>query len=387
MSKTPYHVNLPEEVVTELHLQPEQSFHLTLRNGSLTLHPIDGQNEIQTLSLRHFLVPSVLAALLFIGYALYQRHFQLPLGGDNSIASAVILLGEMSGMLSFLVTYVQEVRRQPNSLKRKTSWRVFPALLIAFAIILAFITSGFFWAINYLFQNVTFDLFTSVVLFVLFDAIINFLMIYAALSISTLFITAIFVMTMIGGVLIAMVTNSSRLWWQYNLSFLGTDGALDAWQFNATLILACLIWIALVDYLFVPLQQVMRGNHRLIVLRVLLTLSAISLAGIGAFPNNAGQLHFIHDQIANGLVYFILILMAGNRWLLPNAPREFMVTSYVIGGVLVVTMLLFEVIGYLSLTAFEIIAFGLTLSWILLLLQNIYRLYYHAYQTFVVKIA
>ncbi|MFT8939362.1 DUF998 domain-containing protein, partial [Leuconostoc falkenbergense] len=311
MSKTPYHINLPEEVVTELHLQPEQSFHLTLRNGSLTLHPIDGQNEIQTLSLRHFLVPSVLAALLFIGYALYQRHFQLPLGGDNSIASAVILLGEMSGMLSFLVTYVQEVRRQPNSLKRKTSWRVFPALLIAFAIILAFITSGFFWAINYLFQNVTFDLFTSVVLFVLFDAIINFLMIYAALSISTLFITAIFVMTMIGGVLIAMVTNSSRLWWQYNLSFLGTDGALDAWQFNATLILAGLIWIALVDYLFVPLQQVMRGNHRLIVLRVLLTLSAISLAGIGAFPNNAGQLHFIHDQIANGLVYFILILMAG----------------------------------------------------------------------------
>ena len=387
MSKTPYHINLPEEVVTELDLRPEQSFHLTLRNGSLTLHPIDGQNEIQTLSLRHFLVPSVLAALLFIGYALYQRHFQLPLGGDNSIASAVILLGEMSGMLSFLVTYVQEVRRQPNSLKRKTSWRVFPALLIAFAIILAFITSGFFWAINYLFQNVTFDLFTSVVLFVLFDAIINFLMIYAALSISTLFITAIFVMTMIGGVLIAMVTNSSRLWWQYNLSFLGTDGALDAWQFNATLILAGLIWIALVDYLFVPLQQVMRGNHRLIVLRVLLTLSAISLAGIGAFPNNAGQLHFIHDQIANGLVYFILILMAGNRWLLPNAPREFMVTSYVIGGVLVVTMLLFEVIGYLSLTAFEIIAFGLTLSWILLLLQNIYRLYYHAYQTFVVKIA
>lgn len=387
MSKTPYHINLPEEIVTELNLHPEQSFHLTLRNGSLTLHPIDGQNEIQTLSLRHFLVPSVLAALLFIGYAFYQREFQLPLGGDNSIASAVILLGELSGMLSFLITYIQEVRRQPNSLKRKTSWRVFPALLIAFAIILAFITSGFFWAINYLFQNVTFDLFTSVVLFVLFDAIINFLMIYAALSISTLFITAIFVMTMIGGVLIAMVTNSSRLWWQYNLSFLGTDGALDAWQFNATLILAGLIWIALVDYLFVPLQQVMRGNHRLIALRVLLTLAAISLAGIGAFPNNAGQLHFIHDQIANGLVYFILILMAGNRWLLPNAPREFMVTSYVIGSILVVTMLLFQVVGYLSLTAFEIIAFGLTLSWILLLLQNIYRLYYHAYQTFVVKIA
>ncbi|MFT9031439.1 MAG: DUF998 domain-containing protein [Leuconostoc pseudomesenteroides] len=387
MSKTPYHINLPEEIVTELNLHPEQSFHLTLRNGSLTLHPINGQNEIQTLSLRHFLVPSVLAALLFIGYAFYQREFQLPLGGDNSIASAVILLGELSGMLSFLITYIQEVRRQPNSLKRKTNWRVFPALLIAFAIILAFITSGFFWAINYLFQNVTFDLFTSVVLFVLFDAIINFLMIYAALSISTLFITAIFVMTMIGGVLIAMVTNSSRLWWQYNLSFLGTDGALDAWQFNATLILAGLIWIALVDYLFVPLQQVMRGNHRLIALRVLLTLAAISLAGIGAFPNNAGQLHFIHDQIANGLVYFILILMAGNRWLLPNAPREFMVTSYVIGSILVVTMLLFQVVGYLSLTAFEIIAFGLTLSWILLLLQNIYRLYYHAYQTFVVKIS
>lgn len=221
----------------------------------------------------------------------------------------------------------------------------------------------------------------------MFNGIINFLMIYSALSISTLFITSIFVMTMIGGVLTAMVTNSSRMWWQYNLSFLGTDNALDSWQFNATLILAGLIWLALVDYLFVPLQKILRHNRRLITLRILLNLSALSLAGVGLFPNNAGRLHILHDQMANFLIYFILIMMLGNRWLLPNAPREFEATSYIICAILVTSMILFQWVGYLSLTTFEIVAFVLALSWILLLFQNIYRLYYHTYQTFVVPIS
>ncbi|MBS1009095.1 DUF998 domain-containing protein [Leuconostoc suionicum] len=387
MSKTPYQLTLPDEIVSELHLKHNQPLNLTLRNGQLIIQQTNNPNERQTLSLRTFLIPSVLMAIIFTIYTVEQKMFRIPLGGDNSIASAVILLSEISGIFMFLFIYFQQQRQQIDKLRRKTSWRVLPALTVAFVIILAFVTSGFFWAINYLFQNASFDLFTSIALFTMFNGIINFLMIYSALSISTLFITSIFVMTIIGGVLTAMVTNSSRMWWQYNLSFLGTDNALDSWQFNATLILAGLIWLALVDYLFVPLQKILRHNRRLITLRVLLNLSALSLAGVGLFPNNAGRLHILHDQMANFLIYFILIMMLGNRWLLPNAPREFEATSYIICAILVTSMILFQWIGYLSLTTFEIVAFVLALSWILLLFQNIYRLYYHTYQTFVVPIS
>ncbi|MGO0155423.1 AbrB/MazE/SpoVT family DNA-binding domain-containing protein [Leuconostoc mesenteroides] len=387
MSKKPYQLTLPEEIVSELHLKHNQPLNLTLRNGQLIIQQTNNLNERQTLSLRHFLIPSILMGIIFTVYAVNQKIFRIPLGGDNSIASAVIMLSEISGVFMFLLTYFQQQRQQTDKLRRKTSWRVLPALTVAFAIILAFVTSGFFWAINYLFQTASFDLFTSMVLFIMFNGIINFLMIYSALSISTLFITSIFVMTIIGGVLTAMVTNSSRMWWQYNLSFLGTDDALASWQFNATLILAGLIWLALVDYLFVPLQKILRHNRRLIALRILLNLSALSLAGVGLFPNNAGRLHLLHDQMANFLIYFILIMMLGNRWLLPNAPREFEATSYIICAILVTSMVLFQWVGYLSLTTFEIIAFVLALSWILLLFQNIYRLYYHTYQTFVVPVS
>ncbi|QEA59135.1 DUF998 domain-containing protein [Leuconostoc koreense] len=387
MSKKPYQLTLPEEIVSELHLKHNQPLNLTLRNGQLIIQQSNNLNERQTLSLRHFLIPSILMGIIFTVYAVNQKIFRIPLGGDNSIASAVIMLSEISGVFMFLLTYFQQQRQQTDKLRRKTSWRVLPALTVAFAIILAFVTSGFFWAINYLFQTASFDLFTSIVLFIMFNGIINFLMIYSALSISTLFITSIFVMTIIGGVLTAMVTNSSRMWWQYNLSFLGTDDALASWQFNATLILAGLIWLALVDYLFVPLQKILRHNRRLIALRILLNLSALSLAGVGLFPNNAGRLHLLHDQMANFLIYFILIMMLGNRWLLPNAPREFEATSYIICAILVTSMVLFQWVGYLSLTTFEIIAFVLALSWILLLFQNIYRLYYHTYQTFVVPVS
>ncbi|GMA69789.1 transcriptional regulator [Leuconostoc litchii] len=387
MAKTSYQLTLPTEIVNELHLEHNQLLNLTLRNGQLILQPINNPNENQTLSLRHFLMPSIFMAVIFTVYALNQQMFRIPLGGDKSIASAVIILSEVSGILMFLVTYIQQQRKQIDQLRRKTSWRVLPALTVAFVIILAFITSGFFWAINYLFQTASFDLFTSIALFTMFNSIVNFLMIYSALSISTLFITSIFVITIIGGVLTAMVTNSSRMWWQYNLSFLGTENALDSWQFNATLILAGLIWIALVDYLFVPLQKIMRHNKRLITLRILLNLSALALAGVGTFPNNAGKLHILHDQMANFLIYFILIMMLGNKWLLPKAPQEFKFTSYIIFAILVVNMALFQWIGYLSLTTFEIIAFVLALSWILLLFQNIYRLYYHTYQTFVIPVS
>ena len=387
MSKTPYQLTLPDEIVSELHLKHNQPLNLTLRNGQLIIQQTNNPNERQTLSLRHFLIPSMVMAIIFTIYAVEEKMFRIPLGGDNSIASSVIMLSEISGIFMFLLIYFQQQRQQIDKLRRKTSWRVLPALTVAFAIILAFVTSGFFWAINYLFQTASFNLFTSIALFTMFNGIINFLMIYSALSISTLFITSIFVMTIIGGVLTAMVTNSSRMWWQYNLSFLGTDNALDSWQFNATLILARLIWLALVDYLFVPLQKTLRHNRRLITLRILLNLSALSLAGVGLFPNNAGRLHILHDQMANFLIYFILIMMLGNRWLLPNAPREFEATSYIICAILVTSMILFQWVGYLSLTTFEIVAFVLDLSWILLLFQNIYRLYYHTYQTFVVPIS
>ena len=51
--------------------------------------------------------------------------------------------------------------------------------------------------------------------------------------------------------------------------------------------------------------------------------------------------------------------------------KTFLTLSYVIGGVLAVSYIAFKIVRYLSLTAFEMLAFGIAFSWILLLFQLI----------------
>lgn len=118
----------------------------------------------------------------------------------------------------------------------------------------------------------------------------------------------------------------------------------------------------------------------------MLTMTAISLGAVGFFPNNGqGRLHELHNLAANWLVYWIILLILGIRWLLPRVTREFLTVSYGIAGTLLVANFLFQTIGYLSLTAFEIIAFFLAFSWILLLVQNIRKL--HRRPRIVIEIA
>ncbi|BAX69804.1 hypothetical membrane protein [Leuconostoc suionicum] len=107
MSKTPYQLTLPDEIVSELHLKHNQLLNLTLRNGQLIIQQTNNPNERQTLSLRTFLIPSVVMAIIFTIYAVEQKMFRIPLGGDNSIASAVIMLSEISGIFMFLFIYFQ----------------------------------------------------------------------------------------------------------------------------------------------------------------------------------------------------------------------------------------------------------------------------------------
>lgn len=119
----------------------------------------------------------------------------------------------------------------------------------------------------------------------------------------------------------------------------------------------------------------MPKNTGLMILRVLMTITALSLAGVGIFPNNKDTYwHILHDKSANMLVYMIVIMIIGLRWLLPNVKKEFLTISYGIAALLVVADVLFQNVGYLSLTAFELIAFILAFAWILLLFQNLQSL-------------
>ena len=84
-------------------------------------------------------------------------------------------------------------------------------------------------------------------------------------------------------------------------------------------------------------------------------------------------------------MYFIIILIVGIRWLLPRIPSAFLQMSYSVGAILVTAEVLFKFVGYLSLTAYEIIGFTLAFGWVVLLLQFLQELVDKGTRVFYVK--
>lgn len=366
---------LTKEQLETLPLDTKKELHISVQGEKILLSQGDHKKNTQSNTIRWFFLPTLLASVIFFWYFQQQKISQVPLTGNVSIASFVFLLGLIFGMLSFSYFFIKEKRHEKNTPAAFIYWRNLPTILISFAIMLGFIILVVFWMLGIIFAKATFDLYTATLLFMLFTSIVNYTMIYFAKSLSPELILQVLGAVIVGGVGFSMMTNRSLLWWQKNFSFLGTDNAKNSWQFNFTLMVASLLMIALVDYLFVALQHKFPKTLKLTILRVLLTLTALNLFLVGFFPNNGlGKLHELHNQAANFLVYSILILIIAIYWLLPNVTKEFLGISYAIAGVLLVCDILFQKVGYLSLTAFEMVAFILAFAWILLLLQNLLQL-------------
>lgn len=105
-------------------------------------------------------------------------------------------------------------------------------------------------------------------------------------------------------------------------------------------------------------------------MRLLLYAEAACLGGIGCFPNNP-QYHVLHDRISMWLVYIMILIIVLLKWLMPKLSQQFLKISYIIGAIMALDWLIFKLTDYLSLTAFELLEFGLSFSWLLLLFQNL----------------
>ncbi|CAK1241657.1 DUF998 domain-containing protein [Fructobacillus fructosus] len=377
MANKRFEIELPKEAVDELHLKDGEQFDIQVSNQAFKVLPNrkTEQNQNQQLSIRRFLIPSILASAFFAFFTIWQNENLVPLTGTNSIATWVIFLGEITGMATFMYTHLQSIWIMVDPVKKKVARRLAPTLFFSFALIQAFTSVALFWAIGYLFQAASFDSLTATLIFFIFISVENYVMIYSATLISTTFMMFLLIITIVCGVLVAMVTNSRLLWWQHNFSFLGTAKADFSWTFNATLMVAGLLWATLIDYLFVPIQNRIPRNWRLILLRAFLTFDALCLFAIGALPNDPGILHIAHDTAANFLILGTGLPMISIRFLLPNASREFFIFSFSTAIGMLLSSLLFYGIHYFSLTAFEIFVLTMGISWLLLLMQNIHELY------------
>lgn len=388
MKEKKYSISIPEKIINELHLEDESEVRLKIiENKIMMVEPVKRKIGNQTVSLRWFMIPTIFSSLCFFLYVFLSGNKLVPLVGSFSIANLVTILGSLSGICSFFFFFVQEKKDRIKGTSKDIYWRNFPTILSSFVIILVMSLVAFFKVMGLIFKGAGFDLFTATLLFFAFVAIVNYFMIYSALSITPSKLTNLLIFVIVAGVFVAMITNRENQWWQFNFSFLGTAEAKYRWEFNLTLLFSALLMIALIDYIFVGLQNSFQENKKLLILRVLLTLTAIDLGAVGLFPyTEIGPFVGFHNQAAGILVYLIIILIVGIRWLLPEVTKEFLTISYLIGAVLVITLYLFIGVGYLSLTAFELLSFILAFAWILLLVQLLQKMAEEGTHSFIVKL-
>lgn len=386
MTKQKMTLELPQSVSTQLKLTDQENVKLELNRDTMVLSTEASEISLfQRISIWWIIVPAIISSLVFNVFFAVKDQNQIPMNGNTSLATTVIIGGVIIGTLMFGIFFIRERRNRTNAFSLHIYWRNFPVIILSYALMLALGLMGLFWLFGRIFTGATFDRLTATILFFVFENMINYLMIFAAMSLSSRTLIRLFTFVIVSGAVISMATNSSRHWWQHNLSFLGTRLASNSWQFNLTLMFSALIMVALIDYIFVSLQPRFPKSLRMLILRIVLTLMAVDLGAVGFFPNNH-QYHVLHDQIAGLLTYFIIGLIVGIRWLLPGVSKEFLRLSYIIGAILVTADLLFSVVGYLSLTAFEIIGFALAFGWVIILLQLLQELIDQGTRVFYVQV-
>lgn len=378
-----YRIDLPAKAVENLELEKNTPLVLMVDNKTLTIRPSRTVEMLPQIMMRWYLIPAVLAAVIFFCLSWANHHWVISLTGNWSIGFASLYLGTFSGVVAFATAFIRQKRHRSGP-AMELHWRNLPTLLIAFGTILAISIMIGFWLAEKMFAGASFDIYTSTLFVFLFVAAITYGMLNLAMTISEAVITNSMMIMIIGGMLFSMLTNSNRDWWHYNFSYLGTQQNATYWRFNITLIFSALLMATLVDYLFFNLQK-KYPDRGVKVLQILLYAEAACLGGIGCFPNDP-QYHVLHDRISMWLVYIMILIIGLLRWLMPGLSRQFLKISYIIGGIMALDWLVFKATSYLSLTAFELLEFGLSFSWLLLLFQSLEYLARIGDQIFPVRI-
>ncbi|GAA5195872.1 hypothetical protein [Microbacterium jejuense] len=168
------------------------------------------------------------------------------------------------------------------------------------------------------------------------------------------------------GTLTATITTPDPEWWTVHFSQLGTFDDLSSWIFNGTLIAGGLLVTTFAVHISRDLAALAEAGtlaHRGVArfVSTAFVVMGIMLAFVGICPVDVNL--WVHNLSASGMaVAYLVLLIAGYRNL-SGMPRAYFIASSAFLAATVVSVVLF-IVGYFSLTAFEIIVFALIFGWI-----------------------
>ncbi len=377
-------IEIPDEVADKFE---QQNYKMSIEQNQIVLKSDAGQIDAQNFSLHYMLIPSLLSLIISLLTFFLSGHSQINFTGGryHSVAGISMLCATIIGFATFLWVYAkQNTSPQKRMLSRI---RELVTISLAYTLIVFAIQALIWYILGMTFVGVTLDRFTASFVAALFSAIVFYFLILFAASVKISHLIILLFITFIGGIFLSMAMNGQNAWWQYNFSFLGTGEAKNQWQFNFTMIFSALMLLTITDYLFMDFQKSDLYNFKVKIVQAFYYVIALFIAGVGIFPAQSWTMTF-HNASAYGIVLCIIILIVLSKYLLPQISKEFLSMSAIVFVALVTSAILFLKVHYLSLTVFEIIAFAISFTWLVLMINALQKMLHESsvYQVEVVEL-
>jgi hypothetical protein len=341
--------------------------------GSI-LHPSKSYKSVEARAIYFAAIAGTVSLVAALFY--FSGNGPIPIFGRVSIGTTAIALASVAAFTGyFLVLYQNRERSRRLSLLGKVyAFSNMFALAFIHGALVFLLTTVAFYVVSEAFTGVLIDMYASSVIVASTVLVAAYTFYLIADNSTTLMISSALAVFLVSGALTSMITATDPYWWQMHLSSLGTGEGFSSYAFNFTLIIggAVIVSIAnLIAYDFSRLETLdpkfqMANIGRV---RTLLMLMGLGLAGVGLFPFDTHTT--MHNISASGMFFLFIGLVLGLRSLVPTFSKAFFIFSYVMVGVLVVSLVLFLRVGYFDLTAFEIICFVVLFGWLVVFIRQI----------------
>jgi hypothetical membrane protein len=298
------------------------------------------------------------------------------IAGRGSLGEYLAAAAAITAALAFVLgrVYMERQRRiadgreETDAAERPgplLNWFDTAVLAIAHAVIAALAWNGF--------AEVVADSFRGAVVFAYMAALLTgaaagltaWAVFLSAVRVSATRLPVLLAVLLVTGGFASMLRASDPRWWRWDLSVLGITKELSALSFTVTLVVAGALVTIIARHSTGAARHPEADDARArAFVRTGLIAVGILLVLVGVLP--VDKFWLLHTSAATGMAVVFGAMVIGLPWIAPSAPRGFIVRGYVFAVVIAVSSVLFA-IGYYTLTAVEIVAAVLIVSWIMTL--------------------
>lgn len=318
------------------------------------------------------LVAGVIAAATsaVVGWVFF-RGLVWPLWGKWSVGAVAAISVLVTGLVIAAVGYWRS-RDLPGQewRRRLRPWKT--ALDIAtvaavHSVIAGLLTVAVFVVLQRSFEGVIVDAFTSTAATAASAGLAAYWIVLSVSAVTTSRLASLLVMFMAISVLASMATAQDPAWWEYHFSQLGTSDDVSSRLFNLAVFIGGAFVTTFAMYVHRDLTTLVRQGvlvhpwaPRFV--SAVFVVMGVLLACVGVFPLDVS--FWLHNLSAIGMSLTFLGMLISAPWTLKGMPARFF--WFCTGGVVLLLggALLFEPLGYYSLTAFELLAFATIFGWI-----------------------